>query len=163
MRKLDSEGQNTGYPYKSPSVFKDQLPVYNPIQIPPIVPGMEGPPSDHERCLLCEDDNTLSFYIYIPRFVETYILAVRRAGHPNMKTKMLDFEARILIGWLARLFPSRPIRTRVSKLNMFVFIKVAYLSHSEYRNIESIYIASRTLPSFLFFCVPFICKNYISN
>ena len=29
------------------------------------------------------------------------ILAVRKAGHLNIKTKMLDFEVRVLIGWLA--------------------------------------------------------------
>ena len=30
-----------------------------------------------------------------------YILAVRKAGHLNIKTKMFNYEARVLIGWLA--------------------------------------------------------------
>ena len=49
------------------------------------------------------------------------ILAVRKVGHLNIKTKMFDFETRILIGWLARVF-SQPIRTRASKSNIFVFM-----------------------------------------
>lgn len=49
MRMLDNKGANTGYPYKMPNIFKDQIPTYPAVQYPPIVPGMEGPPSDTDR------------------------------------------------------------------------------------------------------------------
>jgi len=49
MRKLDNTGQNTGYPYKMPALFREQLPTYSNVQYPPIVPGIDGPPSDQER------------------------------------------------------------------------------------------------------------------
>ena len=48
MRQLDTNGANTGYPYKTATLFKDQLPTYHAVQYPPIVPGMEGPPSESE-------------------------------------------------------------------------------------------------------------------
>ena len=32
------------------------------------------------------------------------ILAVRKAGHLNIKTKIFDIKARVTIGWLARVF-----------------------------------------------------------
>ena len=35
---------------------------------------------------------------------------------------MFDFKARVIIGWLARVFVSQPIRTHASKLNIFVFM-----------------------------------------
>ena len=35
---------------------------------------------------------------------------------------MFDFETRVLIGWLVRIFTSQPIRTRASKSNIFVFM-----------------------------------------
>ena len=35
---------------------------------------------------------------------------------------MFDFEARVPIGWLANTLASQPIRTRASKLNIFVFV-----------------------------------------
>ena len=44
--------------------------------------------------------------------VNISILAVRKVGHLNRKTKMFGFEAHILIGWLARVFANKPIRTR---------------------------------------------------
>ena len=50
------------------------------------------------------------------------ILAVRKVGHLNIKTKLFDFEARVLIGWLANILASQPIRTRASKSNIFVFM-----------------------------------------
>ena len=49
-------------------------------------------------------------------------LAVRHAGHLNIKTKMFHFKARVLIGWLANILASQPIKTRASKLNVFVFM-----------------------------------------
>ena len=52
----------------------------------------------------------------------TSILAVRKVGHLNTKTKMFDFEAHILIGWLANTLTSQPIKTRASKSNIFVFM-----------------------------------------
>ena len=42
------------------------------------------------------------------------ILAVRKVGHLNI-TKMFDFEALVMIGWLANTLASQPIRTRASK------------------------------------------------
>ena len=54
------------------------------------------------------------------------ILAVRirKVGrlNYNIKTKIFDFEARDLIGWLANTLASQPIRTYASKSNIFVFI-----------------------------------------
>ena len=50
------------------------------------------------------------------------ILAVRKIGHLNIRTKLFEFEAHVLIGWLARVFASQPIRTRTSKSNIFVFM-----------------------------------------
>ena len=47
------------------------------------------------------------------------ILAVRKEGHLNITPKMLDFGACVLIGWLARVFASQPIRTCASKSNIF--------------------------------------------
>ena len=35
---------------------------------------------------------------------------------------MFEFEARVLIGGLARVFDSQPIRTRTSKSNIFIFM-----------------------------------------
>ena len=51
-----------------------------------------------------------------------YILAVRKAGYLNIKTKMFDIEARVLVGWQATVFASQLIRTRGSKLNIFIFM-----------------------------------------
>ena len=48
------------------------------------------------------------------------IIAVRKVGHLNIKTKIFDFDERVLIGWQARLFDNKPIRTRASKSNIFV-------------------------------------------
>ena len=39
---------------------------------------------------------------------------------------MVDFEASVLIGLLAKVFANQPIRTRTSKLNIF-YVKVSYL------------------------------------
>ena len=47
---------------------------------------------------------------------------VRKIGQLNIKTKMLDFEARVLIGWLARVFASQPINTRASRSNICDFM-----------------------------------------
>ena len=33
-----------------------------------------------------------------------YILAVRKVSHFNIKTKMFDYEVRVLIGWLANVY-----------------------------------------------------------
>ena len=52
----------------------------------------------------------------------TYILAVRNAGHLNIKTKVFDFKARVLIGWLTNTLVIQPFRTRTSKTNIFVFM-----------------------------------------
>ena len=49
-------------------------------------------------------------------------LAVRKVDHLNIITKIVDFEARILIGWIVRVFVSQPIRTRASKFNISVLL-----------------------------------------
>ena len=55
------------------------------------------------------------------------ILAVRKVDHLNIKTKMSNFEARVLIGWVANTVASQPIRTRASKSNIFVFMYIILL------------------------------------
>ena len=50
------------------------------------------------------------------------MLAVRKIGHLNIKSKMFDFEARVLIGLLANTVTCQPIRTRASKSNDFVLV-----------------------------------------
>ena len=51
------------------------------------------------------------------------MLAVRKVSYLNkIKTKMFDFEARVLIGWLAKVFASQPMKTLASKSNTFVLI-----------------------------------------
>ena len=42
--------------------------------------------------------------------------------HLNIKPKMFDFEARVLIDWIARVFTIQSIRTRASKSNIFGFM-----------------------------------------
>ena len=55
-----------------------------------------------------------------------YILVVRKVGHLDIKTKMSDFQASVLIGWLTNTLASQPTRTRtcgsISESNIFVFI-----------------------------------------
>ena len=49
------------------------------------------------------------------------LLAVRKVGHLiNIKSIMLDFEARALIGWLADNLASQPMRTHAIKSSIFV-------------------------------------------
>ena len=45
------------------------------------------------------------------------MLVVRKVGHRTVKTKMVDFEVCVLIGWLANTLASQPIRTCASKSN----------------------------------------------
>ena len=47
-------------------------------------------------------------------------------GHLNIKTKMLDIEARVLIGWYSLASQSERVPTRC------FYVKVAYLSYGEY-------------------------------
>ena len=54
------------------------------------------------------------------------ILDVRKIGHLNIKTKMLDIEARVLIGWYSLANQSERVPTRC------FYVKVAYLSYGEY-------------------------------
>ena len=54
------------------------------------------------------------------------ILDVRKIGHLNIKTKMLDIEARLLIGWYSLASQSERVPTRC------FYVKVAYLSYGEY-------------------------------
>ena len=54
--------------------------------------------------------------------IETLIsmLAVRKAGHLNIKTKIFDFVTRVLIGWLANTLASQPIRAKHFYFNVEV-------------------------------------------
>ena len=40
----------------------------------------------------------------------------------NIKTKMFDFEERVLIGWLANIVIESAIQDRTPKFNIFVFM-----------------------------------------
>ena len=65
----------------------------------------------------------LSFFeVYTIIYHQGSILAVRKVGHLTMKTNMFDFEARVLVGWLAGILASQPIKTRASKSDIFVFM-----------------------------------------
>ena len=46
---------------------------------------------------------------------------------------MFDFEERVLIGWLVRVFASQPIKTRDKSQQFCFYVKVAYVSYGEYR------------------------------
>ena len=55
------------------------------------------------------------------------ILDVRKIDHLNIKTKMLDIEAHVLIGWYSLASQSERVSTRC------FYVKVVYLSYGEYR------------------------------
>ena len=57
------------------------------------------------------------------------ILDVRKIGHLNIKTKMLDIEVHVLIGWYSIASESERVPTRC------FYIKVAYLSYGKYISI----------------------------
>ena len=61
MRMLDDKGANTGYPYKIHNIFKGHVPTYPTVQYPPIVPGMDGPPSDTERSRISSSQRSAWF------------------------------------------------------------------------------------------------------
>ena len=65
---------------------------------------------------------TLLYRALIVRFICGTILAVKKVDQLNIKTKIFGFEAHVLIGWVARVFASQPIRTRASKLSIFIFM-----------------------------------------
>ena len=72
-----------------------------------------------------EDGKTLS----VP------ILAVRKASHVNIKTKMFDIEANVLIGWLANSLREPNNQNACLKIEHFCFyVKVVRLSYSEYNS-----------------------------
>ena len=54
------------------------------------------------------------------------ILDVRKIGHLNIKTKMLDIETCVLVGWHSLASQSERVLTRC------FYVKVAYLSYGEY-------------------------------
>ena len=58
------------------------------------------------------------------------IFDVRKIGHLNIKTKMLDIEARVLIGWYSLASQSERVPTRC------FYVKVAYLSYGEYSSVH---------------------------
>ena len=58
-------------------------------------------------------------------FIRVYIyniLAVRKVVHLNINTKMFDFGVRVLIGRLARVFASQPIKTPIIALGSQPFL-----------------------------------------
>ena len=59
------------------------------------------------------------------------ILDVRKIGHLNIKTKMLDIEARVLIGWYSLGWYSLVSQSERVSTRCF-YAKVAYLSYGEY-------------------------------
>ena len=54
--------------------------------------------------------------------VSPTILALGKLGRLNIKTNMFGFEARVLIGWLAKVFANQPIMTRASKSDILVLM-----------------------------------------
>ena len=54
------------------------------------------------------------------------ILDVRKIGHLNIKTKMFDIEARVMIGWYTLASQSERVPQSC------FYVKVAYLSYGEY-------------------------------
>ena len=54
------------------------------------------------------------------------ILDVRKIGHLNIKTKMLDIEARVLIGWYSLASQSERAPT------LCFYVKVAYFSYGKF-------------------------------
>ena len=50
------------------------------------------------------------------------ILAERKAGHLNIKTKMLNFEARVLIGWLSESVRLTANHNACLKVKHFAFM-----------------------------------------
>ena len=67
---------------------------------------------------------------------------VRRIGHlkVNIKTKMLNIEARVPIGWYSLASQSERVPTRC------FYVKVAYLSCGEYSNTNTDFCAHHKLP-----------------
>ena len=103
--------------------------------------------------------------------VTNTILAVRKVhlniGHLNIKTKIFDFEVRVLIGWLARVFASQPIRMRASKLDIFVLLLrwPTFLTASIRRKLLSFsLIALKSKDSFRNdLCLPCFAPHYSTN
>ena len=58
------------------------------------------------HCLICRERCTTSPGLY------NNILDVRKIGHLNIKTKMFDIEARVLIGWYSLVSQSERVPTR---------------------------------------------------
>ena len=65
-------------------------------------------------------------------YTEERQATLRKTGHLNIKTKVLDIEARVLIGWYSLASQSERVPTRC------FYVKVAYLSYGEYRLIMSL-------------------------
>ena len=55
-----------------------------------------------------------------------YNIDVRKIGHLNIKTMLVDIKARVLIGWYSLASQSDRVPTRC------FYVKVAYLSYGEY-------------------------------
>ena len=97
------------------------------------------------------------------------MLSVKKVGHLNIKTKMFNFEARVLIGRLANIIACSPIRMRSLKSNIFVFmlrwptIFTASIFSVEINSCFSRYTTDMMLPHyfvsrtslFWYFCVNF--------
>ena len=65
----------------------------------------------HETCLVL----ALGYQIYTRR---------KKAVHLSTKTKMFDFEVRVLIGWIARVSAIQPIRTQQTiNLYFWTFVR----------------------------------------
>ena len=80
-----------------------------------------------------------NLYIYL--YIIVPILDVRKIGHLNIKTKMLDIEVRVLVGWYSLSSQSERMPTRC------FYVKVAYLSYGEYTILGKSYITLKGLYS----------------
>ena len=76
---------------------------------------------------------------------------------------MVDFEESVLIGLLAKVFANQPIRTRISKLNIF-YAKVAYLfTASIYTYVYILYIFTMYLYFFLYSLICLFSYSQLFN
>ena len=70
-------------------------------------------------------------YLYINNLktkleTKSHNIDVRKIGHLNIKTKMFDIEACVLIGWYSLASQSERVPTRC------FYVKETYLSYGEY-------------------------------
>ena len=72
------------------------------------------------------DNKVLRYTPHSPTESQLTNIDIRKISHLNIKTKMFDIEARVLIGWYSLASQSERVHTRC------FYVKVAYLSYGEY-------------------------------